>query len=50
MQYKNKGIISANGIKRVYIIGDQYNKATGAKSGGDYKVGPKDLNKTSKLG
>jgi hypothetical protein len=37
MQHKNKEIISANRIERVYIIGDQYNKATRAKSGGDYK-------------
>ena len=37
MQYKNEGIISANEIERVYIVGDQYNEVTGAKSGGDYK-------------
>ena len=31
-------------MERVYIIGDQYNKAIGVKYSRDYKVGPNNLN------
>ena len=40
--------MSANGMERVCIVGDQCNKATGAKSGGDYKAGPNDPNQTGR--
>ena len=36
--------MSTNRMERVCIIGDQCNKATGAKCGGDYKAGPNNPN------